>query len=161
MAALFIIRKNLYQNYFFAFLPQLSIHISIWFYPSSLINFNCSINSFKINPWFNGYFKFLMWMTYLVLSCKLVTSFPTFSIFILSGKSDKSFRSLCKFLEYWTSTSRKYPSSLSSLYFYRKFSLNWEVSSIHSNLFTGSFCNIAQPYKLFKCQYLSYDDSLF
>ena len=29
---------------------------------------------------------FFMWMTYTVLSCKLVTSFSTFSIFILSGK---------------------------------------------------------------------------
>ena len=102
-----------------------------------------------------------MWMIYSFSSCKLVTSFPTFSILILSGKNGKSFRSLRKFLEYWTSTSRKYPSSLSSLYFYIKSSLNWEVSLIHSFLFTGSFCSISQPYKFFKCQYLSYDDSLF
>ena len=42
-----------------------------------------------------------------------------------------------------------------------KSSLNEEVSSIHSKLFTGSFCDIAQPYKLFTSQYLTYDDSLF
>ena len=52
-------------------------------------------------------------------------------------------------------------TSLSSLQFLTKSSLNLEVSLIHSKLFTGSFCNIAQPHKLFTSQYLRYDDSLF
>ena len=100
-------------------------------------------------------------MTYSVLSCKLVTSFSTFSIFILSGKNGKSLSSSCSFSGYWTSTSRKYPSSFSSLYYFMKSPLNLEVSSIHLILFTESFCDIVQPYKLFKSQYLRYDDPLF
>ena len=36
-----------------------------------------------------------------------------------------------------------------------------EVSLIHSKLFTGGFCDIAQPYKLFTFQNWRYDDSLF
>ena len=41
-----------------------------------------------------------------------------------------------------------------------KSSLNWEVSSIHSKSLTGSFWEIAQPYKLFTFQYQRYYDSL-
>ena len=39
------------------------------------------------------------------------------------------------------------------LHFLHYSSLNSEVSMIHSQLFTGSFCNIALSYKLFKSQY--------
>ena len=35
---------------------------------------------------------------------------------------------------------------------FMKSSLNWEVSFVHSNLFTGNFCETAQPYKLFTFQ---------
>ena len=42
-----------------------------------------------------------------------------------------------------------------------KSSLNEEVSYIYSDLFTGTFWDSFQPYKLFVSQYLSYDDSLF
>ena len=48
-----------------------------------------------------------------------------------------------------------------SIAFFIKSSLNWEISSIHANLFTESFCDIAQPYKLFKSKYLRYGDYLF
>ena len=70
---------------------------------------------FKTDSWFNAYFKFLWWITYSVLSCKLATSISTFSILILSGKNGKSLWRLRNFSGYWTSTSRKYPLSLSSL----------------------------------------------
>ena len=62
-------------------------------------------------------------------------------------------------------------SFLKSFFFF--FLLSWEKSSIHSKLFTGSFCDIAHPYKLFTSQYLAllnrvnylhpnkYDDSIF
>ena len=46
-------------------------------------------------------------------------------------------------------------------YVFMKSSLNREVSSIHSKLFAGSFCDIAQPYKSFTSHYLRHDDSLF
>ena len=54
-------------------------------------------------------------MTYSVLSCKLATSFLTFSSFTLSGKNGKSLSSSSNFSEYSTSTLRKYPLLLSSL----------------------------------------------
>ena len=44
----------------------------------------------KTNPWFNACFKFLIYTTYSVLSCKLAASFSTFSIFILLRKKDKN-----------------------------------------------------------------------
>ena len=116
---------------------------------------------FEIHPWFNTCFIFLTRLTYSVLSCKLVTSFSTFSIFILSSKNDKSLWSSCNFSEYWTSTSTKYPSTLYSLQFLMKSSFKWEVTSIHSNLVSRSFYDIAQPYKLYVSQYLRDDDSLF
>ena len=37
--------------------------------------------------------------------------------------------------------------------FLMKSSLNQEVSFIQSKLFSGSFCDIADPYKLFTSQY--------
>ena len=86
-----------------------------------------------------------MWITYLFLSCKLVTSFSTFSIFILSGENGKYLWSSWHFPGYWTHFLH----------------LILEVSSIYSKLFTGSFCDISQPKKLFTSQYLRYDDSLF
>ena len=76
-------------------------------------------------------------------------SFLTFSIFILSGRDIKSRWKSYTFSRHWTSTWRKYPSWLSSLWFFIKSSLNWEVFLIHLKLFTGSFCDISQPFKLF------------
>ena len=38
-------------------------------------------------------------------------------------------------------------------FLFKKSSLNREVFSIHSRLFTGSFYNISHPYKLFASQY--------
>ena len=61
----------------------------------------------KTNPWFSAYFKCLMWITYSVLSCKLVINFSNFLNFILSGKSGKPLWSSGNFLRHWTSTLRK------------------------------------------------------
>ena len=110
-------KKNFFKIILF-FFSQICVHINIWFQPSILIKFNHSMTFFNTNPWFNSCFKFLMCITYSFWSCKLATSFSTFSKLVLSGKSGKSLWSLCKFSRYWTSTSRKYPSSLSSLYFF-------------------------------------------
>ena len=110
---------------------------------------------FKTNLWFNACFQFLMYITYSFLSCKLATSFSTFSVSSFSGKNDKSLWSSCNFLRHWTSTSRKYLSSLSSLYFFIKASINWEISFIHSKLFTGNFS------EAFTSQYWIYGDSFF
>ena len=44
----------------------------------------------KTNPWFNACFKFLIYTTYSVLSCKLAANFSTFSIFILLCKKGKN-----------------------------------------------------------------------
>ena len=41
---------------------------------------------FNTNPWFNACFKFLMCITYSVLSCKLAISFSTFTVSILLGQ---------------------------------------------------------------------------
>ena len=53
-----------------------------------------------------------MWITYSVLSCKLVTSFLIFSIFILSGKNGKWLWSSSNFPGYWISNLKKYLFSL-------------------------------------------------
>ena len=45
--------------------------------------------------------------------------------------------------------------------FFMKCSLNWHVSSIHSKLFTESFWDISQPYKLFISQHFRCDDFSF
>ena len=42
-----------------------------------------------------------------------------------------------------------------------KSSLNSKVFFIHAKWFSGSFCDIIQPYKLLKSQYWIYDDSSF
>ena len=68
-----------------------SVFISIYGFSQTFwLNFIILWTFFKTNPWFNAYCKFLMCITYSVLSCKLATSFSTFSTFILSGKNDKS-----------------------------------------------------------------------
>ena len=90
---------------FFAFFLR-SVFISIYgFIQAFWLNLITLWNFFKNNPWFNACFKFLMCITYPVLSCKLATSFSTFSIYLLSGKNGKSLWSSCNFP--WVSTSKK------------------------------------------------------
>ena len=45
--------------------------------------------------------------------------------------------------------------TLSIIILYKVFMYLWSIS----NLFAGSFCDIAQPYTLFTSEYLRYDDS--
>ena len=101
------------------FLPSFSLaFISICGYNQAFwLNLIIPWTFSKTNLWFNACFELLMWITYSILSCKLVTSFSTFSIFILSNKNGKSLQSSCTFPGYWALTSRKYPSSLSSFSF--------------------------------------------
>ena len=75
---LFINLKNYFSKLIFAFCLSL-VFISIHgFNEAFWLNLITLWTFFKINPWFNSCFTFLMWMTYWVLSCKLVTSFSTF-----------------------------------------------------------------------------------
>ena len=69
---------------------------------------------FKTNSWFNACFKFLMWVTYLLLSFKLVTNFPTFSISFFLVKMPNHYEVIFHvfFSGFWISTSRIYPASL-------------------------------------------------
>ena len=122
-----------------------------------------------MNPWFNACFKFFMWTTYSLLSCKLVTSFSTFSIFILFGKNGKSLWSSSYFLGYWTSASRKcppWPFSMSFITFFN--TIFYEISikylgSIKIYLLEAftSACLHLLHLQLSTSQYLRYDDSLF
>ena len=108
-------KKKPFSKSFFAFILR-SVLISIHGFSQAFwLNLMTFWSFFKTNPWFNAYFKFLMCIKYSALSCKLATSFLTFSIFVLSGKKSKSLWRLCKFSGYWTSTKRKYSSSLSLL----------------------------------------------
>ena len=67
-----------------------SVFISIYGFGQAFkLNLTPLWTFLKINSWFDAYFKFLMCITYSVLSCKLATSYLTFSIFILSGKNGK------------------------------------------------------------------------
>ena len=85
-----------------------------------------------------------------VLSCKLATSFSTFAIFIIYGINGKFLWNSCYFSRYWASTARKLPSSLPSLGFFMQYSLNWEISLIHSKLFTGIYLLMIYLFKLLR-----------
>ena len=87
---LFINLKKPFSKSCFAFYLR-SVFISIYGFSQAFwLNLITLWTFFKANPWFNPCFKFLMCRTYSVLSCKLSTSFLTFSIYILSGKNSKS-----------------------------------------------------------------------
>ena len=81
---LFMNLKISFQNYF------LQCFLALYLYqymalPSFLIK---ASDSFLKNPLFNGCFKFRMFITQSVLSCKLALSFSTFSIFNLLVKKN-------------------------------------------------------------------------
>ena len=106
--SLFINLKKPVSKSFFDFFLR-SLFMSIYdFNRAFCLNLITPCKFFKNNPWCNACFKFLMCITYSVLSCKLATSFSNFSIFFLSGKKGKSFWRSCNFPGYWTSNSRKY-----------------------------------------------------
>ena len=77
-----------------------SVFISIYgFRQTFWLNFIILWTFFKTNPWFNAYCKFLMCITYSVLSCKLATSFSTFSTF--KSNQIKQFIVLHDFYKFW------------------------------------------------------------
>ena len=90
--------------------------------------------------------------TYSVSLCKLVTTFLTFSIsfFLVTIVNHYEVHVIFQDIEYQL---REISFITSFVIVFIKSSLDWEVSLIHSDLFTGNFCDIAQPYKLFTFQY--------
>ena len=100
---LIILEKHFWKLSFAFFLR--SVFISIYGFSQAFwLNLITLWTFSKTNPWFNAYFKFLMCVTYSVLSCKLAACCSTFSIFIISDQNGKSKWSSCGFLKYWTST---------------------------------------------------------
>ena len=69
---------------------------------------------FKTNLWVNASFRFLLWITYSVSSCKLATSFSTlqFSFFLLEMVHHYGIHVIFWYVQ---KISKKYPSLLSSL----------------------------------------------
>lgn len=82
--------KSPFQDHFFVFF-LISLFISM--YDVSMYNVVFYINLttlwtfVQLNACFNAYVKFILLITYLLLSCNLATSFWTFLVFILSGES--------------------------------------------------------------------------
>ena len=104
--ALFISLKNSISKLFVAFSLSL-VFISIYYFSQAFwLNLITLWTFLKINPWFNPWFKFPMWIAYSHLSWKLVTSFSTIPIFFLSGENGKLLWSSGSFSRYSTSTSR-------------------------------------------------------
>ena len=87
-----------------------------------------------------------MSIKYSVLSCKLATSFRVFQ-FLFFQVNHYDIRVIFQDIEH---------QLLENMVYYRLV-----FYEIHSKLFTGSFCDIARPYKLFPSQYLRYGDYLF
>ena len=123
-----------------------------------MIEFNNSMKFFITN--LKACFKFLMWITYSLLSSKLVANFWMFQFSLIYVKMVNHYEIhiALQYLEYQLLKKNLLHLSLNIL---GKSSLNWWVSSIYWSLFTGSFWNVAQPYNLFTPQYLRYDGSLF
>ena len=109
ITGLIINLKNLFLKSFCVFFLSSVMTLMYGFSHGFWLNLMTLCTFFKTNPWFNDFFKFIMWIPYLIISCKLATSFSDFSIFILSGKRGKWFWTWYKYFGYWISTSRKYP----------------------------------------------------
>ena len=155
--ALFInLRKNVSKSCFALFLRY--VFISIYGFSQA---FWLNLITLWTNPWFNACFKFLMWIIFSVLLCKLPTNFSTFSIFILFAKIVNHCEGHVIFQDIEHQLHWNIVHYFLCYSFFIKFALNWKISSIHSKLFTGMFFNIAHPYKLFTSQHWIYDGSLF
>ena len=153
--------KKYFPKPFLAFFLS-SVFISMYgFYRASWLSLMTLSSIFNTNPWFNACFKFLMCITYSVLSCKLAISFSTFTVSILLGQKGISLRRSCSSSRYSTSSSRKYTSLLSSFQFPFKSLLKWDVISAYLEPPKGNFWDISHPYKLFTFQYERYVDSSF
>ena len=145
---LFINTKKYFSKLFFAFFLR-SVFISIYCFSQAFwLNVITLWTFLKINPGFDFCFKFLICIIYSVLSLKLATSFSASSVFVLSGKmvNYQEIQVIFNNIEHqlWENILHHFLHYS----FLMKSSLNWEVSLIYSKLFTGSFCDISQPYKL-------------
>ena len=100
---------------------------------------------FKTSSWFNAYFKVLMWITYSILSDKLVTSLSTFSISIFQVNMVNDCKGHVIFQDiepkFWGNTLHH------SLNYNYKLPSNSVISSIHlkSFIFVGNFSDISKP----------------
>ena len=88
------LEKVFFHNHFLLLFVKISIHISDFIHVFWL-NLITLSTLFNTSLWFKACFKFVMWITYSVLSHKLATSFSTFSVFIFSGKNGWLFWVLC------------------------------------------------------------------
>ena len=94
-----------------------------------------------------------MCTTYSVLSCKLATGFSIFSVFMLFQFSFFQVKMVNHYEVYiiFQDIEHQLRESITFfiIVFYEIFLKLRSVplKIIHSKLFTGSFCNIAQPYK--------------
>ena len=89
---------SLYQKYIYYYYCLLKLSFKFAFLLSSMfismygfrqafrLNLMTLWNFFKTNLWFNASFKFLMWITYSFLSCKLATSFSLFQFSFFQAK---------------------------------------------------------------------------
>ena len=83
------LKKSISKSLFAFFLR--SVFITIYgFNQAFKLNLMILCTFFNTYPWFNACFRFLICITYSVLSCKLARSFSNFLIFIVSGKKCKS-----------------------------------------------------------------------
>ena len=116
-----------------------------------------------------------MYMTQFFLLRKFQTGFSRFSIFILSGEHSRLLCSSFSFLDYLKSTSGMYSVTIFiinsnftdvsfaiifTIILYEFYSPNSNLSFLHLKPFTGYFCDIFHPCRLFTLQYIRYDHCL-
>ena len=87
------------------------------------------------------------------LSHKLATSFQIFQVSFFLVKMINDYEVYAVFQDIAHQLQENILHCFLYYGFFIKSSLNWEVSSIHSNLFSGSVHDIFQPYKLITFQY--------
>ena len=91
---------------------------------------------------FNAYFQFFIEIFYVLLSCKLVISFSTFSIFILHVKMVNHWEGHVGFHYIEHQLKENIFDQLSA--FYKAF-IKFSKNSTHLKLVSDNFCGIAQP----------------
>ena len=83
MYALYINSKKYFSKSFFAFFLRF-VFISIYYFNLAFcLNLIILCSFFKINPWFNACFKYLICIKYSLFSCKLAASYSNSLIFTL------------------------------------------------------------------------------
>ena len=116
---------------------------------------------FKTYLWINACFKFLLWIKYYFSSCKLASSFSTFSIFILSGINSKLLWSSYNF-RIWNINFKKISFiTVFIIVFHEIFIKLRCIFDALNTILQVIFVKIVHPYRLLTSQYFKYDDSLF